>query len=215
MSGNWQSPMNSSSKNSLFIAISLFFLVTLIPKAYCHVPLPPKKAEAGRAPTPTAQPKGKLEVRVKDHREAIGDFKQLDLHIESIRVKQKTGLKFWEPGWTDLKSSIPTLDLTQYIGNRSALVLSSDALSGAFEAFELKLARAEGVLKQGLKMIPVKNALGPVAVSFAIAQGATTSILLDLVIMDLSDHPPRSYELHLKGYEIKQDGKLIERIPPG
>jgi hypothetical protein len=33
--------------------------------------------------------------------------------------------------------------------------------------------------------------------------------------MDMSDHPPRGYELGLKGYELITNGKRIEKVPPG
>lgn len=43
-----------------------------------------------------------LEVRVKDHREAIGDFARLDVTVDTLRISPKSGLKFWQMGWKDL-----------------------------------------------------------------------------------------------------------------
>jgi hypothetical protein len=169
----------------------------------------------GQLSTATAQSKGRLEVRITDHREAIHDFSRVEIEIESIRVKQAPGVKFWQAGWLVLTPQLRKLDLTQYTDNRSALVLDSDALSGRFEAFELKLSRVEGALKAGQKAPRITHALGPMALRFTVPRGVTTSIVLDLVVLDLRDHPPRGYELQLKGYEVRQGGKLVERVPPG
>jgi len=34
-------------------------------------------------------------------------------------------------------------------------------------------------------------------------------------VLDMSDHPPRGYELGVQGYEIYTDGKLAAKVPPG
>jgi len=38
--------------------------------------------------------RGSLEIRIKDHREAIGDFAKLTLTIAEILISSKPGLKF-------------------------------------------------------------------------------------------------------------------------
>ena len=176
-------------------------------------------ASAGTAcassPVLAAAGTGQLAVRVKDHREAIGDFKKLDIGIVGIRIKQSQGLKFFRSGWLDLTPQLSQLDLTQYTGSRSALVFNANVPAGEFEGFELKLSRVQGVLKSGQAAPPLKNALGPVALRFTVTPGAATLIVLDLVILDLRDHAPRGYELQLKGYEVQQNGKLVEKVPPG
>lgn len=40
-------------------------------------------------------------------------------------------------------------------------------------------------------------------------------IVLDLMVLDMSDHPPQGYELGLNGYEVYSNGKLVDKIPPG
>ena len=167
------------------------------------------------SPAPAVEATGQLVVRAKDHREAIGDFKRLTIGIASIRIKQNSGLKFFRSGWIELTPQLNQVDLTQYTGSRSALILSSKVPAGGFEGFELKLSGVEGVLKGGKPAVGVKNTLGPLALGFTVSPGATTLIVLDLVILDLRDHPPRGYELQLKGYEVQQNGKLVEKVPPG
>ena len=93
----------------------------------------------------SAQPRnGILEVRVKDDREAIGDFSQLDINFEMISISPKVGLYFWRMGWKDLKPSVGKIDLTKYlhqagIGARAATVFTGGLAPGAFEAIHLKL----------------------------------------------------------------------------
>jgi hypothetical protein len=38
---------------------------------------------------------------------------------------------------------------------------------------------------------------------------------VDLVVSDFSDHPPRGYELAIRGYELYTNGKLVGKVPPG
>ena len=40
-------------------------------------------------------------------------------------------------------------------------------------------------------------------------------MIIDLTVLDMSDHPPRGYELAIQGYELFTNGKLIQKIPPG
>jgi hypothetical protein len=54
-----------------------------------------------------------------------------------------------------------------------------------------------------------------VKLAFEVPNGGETVLVLDLTVTDLSDHPPRGYELSVKGLELFTDGKLIQKIPPG
>jgi hypothetical protein len=107
------------------------------------------------------------------------------------------------------------IDLTKYTGKRSATIFRGAVRQGNFGAIDLKLKGVEGVLKKTGSQVPVKNLLRPITLSFSTHQKETTSIVLDLAVMDMSDHPPRSYELLIKGYELYANGKLIDKAPPG
>lgn len=157
---------------------------------------------------------GILEVRIKDHRDAIGDFARLDINIESISISPKTGLRVWLRGWKDLKASPDTVDLTQYVGKKTITVFRGAVDAGTFNGFHLKLKSIDGVLKKTKKTTPVKNAVGPVQLVFDVRAKGETILVIDLTVMDLSDHPPRGYELEVKGYELFTDGKLIRKVPP-
>jgi Domain of unknown function (DUF4382) len=158
---------------------------------------------------------GTLEVRIKDHREAIEDFSRLILTIDRIAISPKPGVRFWQTRWKEFSPSPASLDLTKYVGNDSAKILRADIDAGAFDGLHLKIKSVDGLLKKGQRNAPVKNTIGAVKLSFDIAARAETLLVLDLTVIDFSDHPPRGYELSLKGYELYSNGKLIDKIPPG
>ncbi|MGH7826232.1 MAG: DUF4382 domain-containing protein [Candidatus Binatia bacterium] len=158
---------------------------------------------------------GVLEIRVKDHREAIGDFSKLMLTVDKVAVSPKPGLMFWRAGWQDLVPAVDSVDLTHYIGGKSARVFRAGLDPEAFDAIHLKLKSVDGILKKSHTKVPIKNMVGPVKLAFEVRPQSETLIVLDLVVLDMSDHPPRAYELAIRGYELYTNGKLVDKIPPG
>ena len=157
---------------------------------------------------------GTFEVRIKDHREAIDDFSRLILTVDKVAISPKPGLKFWQTSWKEFSPSQASLDLTKYVGD-SARIFRADIDAGAFDAFHLRIKSVDGLLKKSPRSAPVKNTIGPVKLSLDIAARGETVLVLDLTVIDFSDHPPRGYELSLKGYELYRNGKLVDKIPPG
>ena len=158
---------------------------------------------------------GTLEIRIKDHRDAIGDFSKFNIVIDKILVSPKPGLKIWKTGWNELAASGDAIDLTKYVEKASARVFRASIESGSFDAFHLKLKSVAGVLKKNQNNLPVKNTIGPVKLSFNVPPQGETVLIIDLTVLDMSDHPPRGYELAIQGYELFTNGKLIQKIPPG
>lgn len=189
----------SPSKNPLFL------LTALLPLIFSSV-----SGTSG-----AAELQGVLEIQIKDHRDAIGDFAKLDIVIDKILVSPKAGVKIWQTGWKELAASPDTVDLTKYVGKPTARVFRSNIDAGSFDAFHLKLKKIDGVLKKTQKAAPVKNTIGPVQLAFEVAPKGETILVIDLTVADLSDHPPRGYELGIKGYELYTNGKLIAKVPPG
>ena len=107
------------------------------------------------------------------------------------------------------------MDLTQFINRSAVTIFKREIAAGAFEALDLKLRSVSGVLKKDSAPVTISNKITPVALSFPINPGEVTTIIVDLTVMDMSDHPPEAYELQLSGYEVYQNGKLIDKIPPG
>jgi hypothetical protein len=158
---------------------------------------------------------GLLEIRIKDHREAIGDFSRVTLTLGKISVSPKPGLAFWKIGWQDLVPSVAAIDLTKYAGKDSVTVYNAMTNAGAFDAIQLKLSGIQGVLKKTQRQAPIKNSLTPIKLAFLVEPKGKTVIMLDLVVLDMSDHPPAGYELAIKGYEVYTNGKLVDKVPPG
>ena len=158
---------------------------------------------------------GVLEIQIKDHRDAIGDFATLNITIEKLLISPKPGLKFWRTGWHELKTAPANIDLTQYVDKKTAKIYRGPIDAGSFDAFHLKIKTIEGLLKKNQRGTIVKNTSGPVKLSFEVAPKGETILLIDLVVTDFSDHPPRGYELGLRGYEVFTNGTLTAKIPPG
>jgi Domain of unknown function (DUF4382) len=161
-----------------------------------------------------ADRQGLLQVRIKDHREAIGDFSKLSLTIAEILISVKPGLKFWQSQWKSLAPNTPSIDLTQYVGGKSTAIFKGSLEPGSFDAVHLKLKDITATLKSGQRNAPIKNLIGSLKLPFRVQAGSETTIVLDLVVLDLKDHPPRGYELGIQGYELYTDGKLIDKVPP-
>lgn len=162
-----------------------------------------------------AENQGSFEVRIKDHREAIGDFSQLNVTIGDLLISPKPGFKFWQSGWKSLAATPEIIDLTRYAGKNSARIFRGTLATGAFDAIHLKLKEISGLLKKGQRNTKIINTVGPIKLPFEIRPQGETMIVLDLVVLDMSDHPPGGYELGLKGYELYTNGKLVDKVPPG
>ena len=163
-----------------------------------------------------ARPEGTLEVRVKDHRNAIDDFRSLDLSLGKLRLAPDPRLRSSDPGWLDLALQLDRMDLTRYKDGTSAATVYRGALRPQrFAAVDLQVTGIHGILRKTGAPDRVKNAVGPIRLDFELKPAVTTVVILDLELLDLSDHPGRGYELLIKGYELYQDDKLLQRIPPG
>lgn len=192
--------MLSPSKHSLLVLSALLALV------FSLFAIPAFVAQSDQ---------GTLEIQIKDHRDAIGDFAKLNITIDKLLISPKAGLKIWQTGWKELAATPDTIDLTQYVGKKTIRVFRGAIDAGPFDAFHLKLRNIDGMLRKNQKAAPVKNTIGPVKLSFTVPAKGETVLIIDLTVMDMSDHPPRGYELGLRGYELFTGGKLIQKVPPG
>ena len=138
---------------------------------------------------------GRLEVRVWDHREAIDDFDELRLTFSAVGIHPANQPR--TAGWIELTPSIQELDLTQYVTGQQAEIGQATVQAGAYNAVRLSVDRVEGVLKGG-QPVEVDVRFDAVALDFQIRSGQITVLGLDLMVLDLSDHPNQGYELHLR-----------------
>lgn len=163
-----------------------------------------------------AQAQGTLEVRVKDHRDAIDDFSSVDLSFGKLRLAPDARLGSTDPGWLELAPQLDRMDLTRYKDGDSAATVYRGALPPQrFAAVDLRVTGISGILQKTGAPHPIRNATGAIRLGFDLKPAATTVIILDLDLLDLSDHPGRGYELLIKGYELYEDDRLLQKIPPG
>ena len=163
-----------------------------------------------------AQTAGTLEVRVKDHRDAIDDFRSVDLRFGRLRLAPDARMRSTDPGWLELAPRLDQVDLTRYKdGSAAATVYRGTLPPGRFAAVDLQVTDIRGILRKTGAPDKIKNAVGPIRLGFEIKPAATTVVILDLELLDLSDHPGRGYELLIKGYELYENDRLLQKIPPG
>ena len=158
---------------------------------------------------------GTLEIHLTDHREAIGDFARLDVEIDSVRLHPKRLLSLRKSDWLDLQPSVVSVDLTQVTERRTISVWQGELPTGRFEAVHLKLKTAGGELKESAETVPVADEAGPIRLPFEVRDNDLTRIVVDLVVLDMSDHPNRGYEVHVRGYELYYNDVLADKVPPG
>jgi hypothetical protein len=157
---------------------------------------------------------GVLEIQLKDHREAIGDFAVLHVTTDAVLLSRKAVFSFWHSQWHALRPVTESTDLTQYVGGKTALLFHGPIDVANFDGFHLRIKRIEGILRKTQRAVPVKNTVGPVTLSFEVRPRQQTLLIIDLVVTDFSDHPPHGYELGVKGYELYIDSKRVAKIPP-
>ena len=158
---------------------------------------------------------GSLEIHVTDHREAIGDFARLEVEIDTVRLHPKRLLSLRQSDWLDLQPAVASADLTQYTEKRTLGIWSGDLPAGRFEALHLKLKGVDGELKESAGSVPVADEARPIHLPFEVRENDVTRVVVDLVVLDMSDHPNRGYEVHVRGYELYYNGILADKVPPG
>lgn len=162
-----------------------------------------------------AGPSGTLEIHLTDHREAIGDFARLDVEIDTVRLHPKRLLSLRRSDWLDLSPAVARVDLTQVTDKRTIAIWRGELPSGRFEALHLKLKSAGGELQASAETVPVADETRPIRLPFDVRPHDVTRIVVDLVVLDMSDHPNRGYEVHVRGYALYYNDALADKVPPG
>jgi hypothetical protein len=158
---------------------------------------------------------GTLEIHLTDHREAIGDFARLDVEIDTVRLHPKRLLSLRKSDWLDLQPIVASVDLTQVTEKRTIAIWRGELPTARFEAVHLKLKGAGGELQESAETVPVADEARPIRLPFDIRPNDVTRVVVDLVVLDMSDHPNRGYEVHVRGYELYYNDALADKVPPG
>lgn len=137
---------------------------------------------------------GRINVRITDHREAIGDFDRLDITIERIGVHPASAAR--TEGWVDFEPDTAVVDLTQVLDGRTAAVLEAELPTGEYDAVRLRVASGAGNLKTG-ETVSMPGFEQAVRVPFAVRADVTIRIVIDLIVESEDDHPGGGYEINI------------------
>jgi hypothetical protein len=160
----------------------------------------------------SAAPTDILDIRLSDHRVAIGDFERLDITLQSVGVHPTAALR--TEGWLEFTPQTVTLDLTQYLDGRQATILKTPLPTGNYNAVRLVVAGGEGQLKTGGTAF-VTGFQQSAALRFTARNGQTTTILLDVLVEAADDHPGGGYSMNLLNASTKGDTRPIILVGGG
>jgi hypothetical protein len=144
---------------------------------------------------------GILEVRIHDHREALADFLSVVVTIPTVGL-HPAGLPR-AGGWRELPTALQRLDLTQHTAANPVTIVRATLEPGAYDAIRLEVKEIRATGTDG-RAIPVVWATGAVAARFSASPGRLNIVTLDLTVIDMSDHPPKGYELHVKTVSVSE-----------
>ena len=133
---------------------------------------------------------GTVEIRLSDHREAIGDFGRLTVVIDRLELHPASSPP--DTGWIVLIASVPQADLTQLVGDASLLIVRQAAAAQTYDAVRLVLSDAIGILNDGGE-IQFDEFSEAGRVEFELVDGGTSTILIDVVVQSRQDHPGEGY----------------------
>ncbi|MAS35484.1 MAG: hypothetical protein CL610_15845 [Anaerolineaceae bacterium] len=137
---------------------------------------------------------GRIEMRITDHREAIGDFDRLDITIERVGVHPASAAR--TAGWMDFEPDTAAVDLTQVLDGRTAAILEAELPAGEYDAVRLHVASGAGDLKTG-EAVTLPGFEQAVRVPFAVRADAVVGIVIDLIVESEDDHPGGGYEINI------------------
>ena len=144
--------------------------------------------------------RGKIVVLLTDHREAIDDFNSLVVEIDKIRFHKKSFAP--EKGWVAVDCKKQLFDLTKYKDGKLFQLVEVELSEGNYDAIELLISEAYGTPK-GQSELGVPVDIGIVRTSFVVSPQQTLKLILDLTVLDVSDHPGEKWLIVLK--EIRKE----------
>ena len=139
--------------------------------------------------------KGKVKVFLTDHREAIDDFYSLVVEVDKIRFHKKDFAS--GEGWIDVDCEKKLFDLTQYKDGKLFQLVEVELFEGKYDAIELLISKAYGT-PEGESELSIPVDIGIVRMIFAISPKQTLKLILDLTVLDVSDHPGKKWVIILK-----------------
>ena len=147
------------------------------------------------ASSDNAVTEGALEIRISDHRQAIGDFERLDVTIERVGVHPASSER--AAGWLDFAPDTAVIDLTQVVGDQAITILMASLPPDAYDAVRLVVAGGEGELKANGNIVEVPGFEESARAIFTLQAGEVATLFMDVIVESEEDHPGGGYQMHL------------------
>lgn len=154
---------------------------------------------------------GGVAILVTDHREAIGDFQSLRVTLSRIELHRQGAPPLLD--WLALRPSIPSFELTELKDGSVVAVAQPQLPAGTYDGIRLGVARLEAVTGEG-SPTKVGIRLRPMGFETEVVPGDVTPILVDLTVIDLTDHGS-GYQLVTAGLYAGDQDVEARLNPPG
>jgi hypothetical protein len=149
-----------------------------------------------------APQEGVVQVRFSDHRDAIGDFSQFLVEIDSIELHSKDHPV--DSAWITLEPQVHQVDLTQLVGEVYRQVLEQRLAANAYNAIRVNLSGVHGLLVTGEEII-LDDFSEIARVEFNLAKDEAVGLLVDLKVQSQHDHLDGTYVLLLS--DVREFGQ--------
>jgi hypothetical protein len=164
-------------------------------------------AAAGQALDAVAAPRvstsaatATIEIRLTDHREAIGDFASVALALTEVTVHEAAAPA--REGWRALPLAQPQVEVTKLTDGRAVTVARGEVPGTRYDGVRLTGQVTAARLKDG-RVVAVTAALRAVRIDLVAGAGVSAAVSVDLVLLDLSDHAGQAYTLRVREARVE------------
>jgi hypothetical protein len=144
--------------------------------------------------------RGRVEVRVTDHRAGIGDFRALEVTLAGVWLHPAG--KPRGHGWVEVLHSGPAIDIVPLKDGRWAAVGTGLVAAGSHDAVKFRFGEVRGTLRDGTRA-RVAATEAAIAVDLRLEPGTTRVALIDLYVEAQDDHEPGRYVLKVRDVRVE------------
>lgn len=148
--------------------------------------------------------KGRVTVRVTDHRAGIGDFTTLEVQFAEISLHRGRASRW--TGWVELLRDCPAVDIVPLKEGRWARVGANEVPGGRYDAMRVRFGAIQGRLRRGgpPTMAPIETTI---AIDLEVRPDSGRAVLIDLYVEDQTDHQPGLYAVKVHDVTVGEEGQ--------
>jgi len=147
--------------------------------------------------------RGEVVVLITDHREAIDDFTALVVTVDGVRLHRRGAGN--DAGWLAVTVAPQEIDLTRYQDGVTVELTRQRVPAGRYDAAEVLASAARGVVRGG-RHVEVPLELSPARADVRVRADRVTQVTFDLVVLDLRDHPGKTWGILLEEVRVEHLG---------